>query len=373
VERAPGPTLILAAAVGGNAVAPARLAGLARHAEWTSLLGMADSRLQLPALHALLARHGLLGEVPGEVAARLGQAAAASAARNQYLLATLRRVTGALHAEGVKVVLLKGAAILVSDPDYGLVRYLDDLDLLVDGSQLDLAATILERLEFRPVASLPAYLDGNERSPPPREVHHESAHVDRHGLVVELHSRLPRSWELDVLARAIPAGRAAPQAMTSPPEDLLGILAAHALRHHQGDARFLVRHLADVAWALTAGANPALAGARFDQPHDAPVAESLALLSKAVRAIERPSRFWPSAPERAVRARGALAGWAAHVRYRLGTWQSNGAVSGLRMAFPSRAFMEHRYALARGSQLVWPLYLARPFIALGHLLWRRGT
>jgi hypothetical protein len=356
--------LLAALGVGGVEVGTAR--DLVRNADWTAALELPGSPFLLPELHAVLAGCGLLELVPQDARTRLGQAAARNAARNQYLLARLRQVTRALRGVDIPVVLLKGSALIAEAPAYAQVRYLDDVDLLVREADHDRAAAVLERLGFE-AGGVPMGFDGRQASSTAaREVHHASAHVDEQGLVVELHTDLPEGWEAEVMRRAVPV--AGVEALQPDREDQFGILAAHALGHHRGDARFLARHLADVRMQLDRGVDTAEAGRRYDRGRDGVVAESLRLVDEARAALASSSSSGVTGVERALASGSRLGRTLAGIRYAAGTWWNNSGGGPLRLLFPTRRFMEQRYRVPSGSALVWLLYLARPFIAVGRLL-----
>lgn len=358
--------VLLLAALGAGDLEASTLCELVRRADWPAVLDLPGGRFLHPELYAALAGAGLLEQLPPEARRRLGQAAARNAARNQYLLARLRQVARALGAAGIRAVLLKGSALIAESPAYAQVRYLDDVDLLVREPDHDRAAGVLARLGFA-AGGLPMGFDGRAApSSSAREVHHASAHIDEQGLVVELHTDLPEGWEAEVMRRAVPV--AGLDALQPDREDQLGILAAHALGHHRGDPRFLARHLADVRMQLDRGVDVEEASRRFDRRQAAVVAESLRLLAEARAALASGRPDGDSGVERALSATSPMARTVAGLRYAASSWWNNAAGGPLRLLIPTRRFMEQRYGVPAGSPLVWPLYLARPFIAVGRLL-----
>ena len=118
------------------------------------LVHLAFEQRVLPALGAALIRQGA-DPVPSQLALFLSQQAeplsarhralvahAVNEGRNADLLEQLKRTLGVLHAHGISVIPLKGAAILEADP--GVARELTDLDLLVtDATRIEEAREVL--------------------------------------------------------------------------------------------------------------------------------------------------------------------------------------------------------------------------------------
>jgi hypothetical protein len=325
--------------------------------DWRGL-GDAAARVGVEALvwNALMAAYA--GDcVPEVEAARLGDGAASIAATASMHLGLAREVQEALRADGIASLPLKGVALAALEPDYGPLRAVSDLDLLVRPEALRAADRRLHALGFEGGStgvSLEGQVDlspGGHRPLPHLPVYR------RGGLLVELHDRLPTApgappEALDGLwARArvapVPAG-----ALTVPArEDLLGMLARHVLEHHALDRRMLPRHLADVH-ALS-GADAARAAALYDAPRRTPVARSLALLGEVRTLARRATRDGSSPCERALEA-DAAAREMAREALRAASIVEALRTSGWRALFPSAAYMR-AMAPARGWSRWLPL------------------
>lgn len=118
---------------------------LARPAiRWEALLSEANQQHATPLWYARLAAHGLLPLVPEDLAAYLRQLHAANRDRNRMLQDELALILGLFQANGIPVVLLKGAAGFVdglyADPGD---RLMSDMDLLVPEPQIREAERLL--------------------------------------------------------------------------------------------------------------------------------------------------------------------------------------------------------------------------------------
>ena len=118
---------------------------LARPAlRWEVLLSEANRQHATPLWYARLAAHGLLPLVPQDLAAYLKQLHAANRDRNRILQDELDLILGLFQANGIPVVLLKGAAVfadgLYADPGD---RLMSDMDLLVPATRIRDAERLL--------------------------------------------------------------------------------------------------------------------------------------------------------------------------------------------------------------------------------------
>src|SRR5262249_7636782 len=121
-----------------DAVAPARFAR-ARPSElaadeWQRTLEAAAWHRVTPLLHRHLAASG---GAPVEVLEATEAAYSANAARNLYIGEALRVLLEALDSGGVRVALLKGAALVDSVYSDPAIREMLDLDLLVGEADLE--------------------------------------------------------------------------------------------------------------------------------------------------------------------------------------------------------------------------------------------
>lgn len=118
-------------------------AALAREArEWGRVMLMAEREMAVAPLWRLLERGGAAA-VPDEVAAYLARSAMVSDFRMRHLSARLAETLQACAAQGVEVLLLKGAAVgAMSDATFR-ARPMRDLDLLVRPEDRERARTAL--------------------------------------------------------------------------------------------------------------------------------------------------------------------------------------------------------------------------------------
>lgn len=158
------------------------LAGAVR--DWARVAVIADREMATAGLAEALVRAGH-DVVPPAVVAHLRAEALMTAFRMQRLAARLRETVGALHAAGVPVLLLKGAAVgALLDPTLRS-RPMADLDLLVPESALGTAEAAIART-------------GWQRSTDPvlssllQDAHHRPPFFDPEvrGLRLELHTRM---------------------------------------------------------------------------------------------------------------------------------------------------------------------------------------
>lgn len=120
------------------------------------LLAAADRHLAVPTLAGSLRRLELTAGLPMELAELLETLREANAARERALRKTLVTVAAALNAARIEPVLLKGANRLLDGlyPEPGL-RFMGDLDLLVESEALPAAVAALEAQGWRPDPTRP--------------------------------------------------------------------------------------------------------------------------------------------------------------------------------------------------------------------------
>jgi Uncharacterised nucleotidyltransferase len=98
--------------------------------------------------------------------------------RNKTMLSGLKRVVIALNAHDIEPMLLKGAARLIDNVYPHLsIRFLGDLDLLIEPGRMEEAAIALKKIGFAPKPNDPVGPDH----------HHLPMLHDSYGLGVELH------------------------------------------------------------------------------------------------------------------------------------------------------------------------------------------
>jgi putative nucleotidyltransferase-like protein len=201
-------------------------------------------------VHVTLARRGDGAHLPPEVLRRLERAYYAQAVRNARLGANLQDVLAAFSRHGVRVIVLKGAAIAELVYDNIALRPMGDLDVLVQPRDLELAERLVQELGYvayerwRPVEWY-------------RRHHHHLApyhspdaasyvEVHRHIFPPEAGVQLPIE---DLWQRARPADFGPASALVLAPADLLLHLcvALSAVDHFVGG----LRTLCDIAAAIT--------------------------------------------------------------------------------------------------------------------------
>ena len=307
------------------------------------------------AAHALSAPE-LAPTLPAAASAALRRAAEDAAARNALLLRDAAWLQGALAAEGIPSVALKGTALLAAHYPGLAARHVADLDLLVAPADLTRASSLLrERLGlFRPRDL------GYRGAPVPDRApgHHLPALLTPVGTVLELHQALPGHGRgaIDaegVLARSRDAAHGGRTLRIPSPDDLLAIACQHVLAAHGADRRFRPRHLCDLAVLTATGAT--FDGARTLTPDTGEIDASEALLASARTGVTE-GLF--SRPGDGVRRRLAA----------LTAPPAREAGSLWRKVFPARAFLAARYGARADAAWLPALWLWRPIRAAVHVV-----
>jgi hypothetical protein len=171
------------------------------------------------------------------------------AAVNGRLHIELRKILAECARAGIRVLVLKGAAI--AEPVYGNIAVcpMQDLDLLVGSEDLDATDRLLRAMRYLPnESSGPAswYRDHHHHLPP---------YVGPDGAVVEVHHHiLPPSAPVripieDLWRRARPAGSGV-DAVVLCPEDLLLHLCLHVSLPYQHHFCLGLRWICDIAGTI---------------------------------------------------------------------------------------------------------------------------
>jgi len=191
---------------------------------WPAIVALAADHGVLPSLYPCILRHGLSDDLEPDLLEYMEAVHALNAKRNTSLLLTMDSIGKSLRDAGIDFVFLKGAALLLHDlyPSPGM-RFLRDIDILVENASIGDAAALLERDGF-----------AIEEHPGAHDV--IEAMDNQQQLFVELHrSVLPAP-----LAHIAPAERfladriSAPRSdhvFTPSPMDMLLHNAAHAMLH----------------------------------------------------------------------------------------------------------------------------------------------
>jgi hypothetical protein len=123
---------------------------LSQPVAWSDLEAWLGANRLSPLFYYVLRSADMRSQVPADVLARLRQGYYLSLLRSDRLDAELERIVPALRAEGIPVMLLKGAALARSVYPSPALRPMDDLDVLIPGSQVAQAVARLEALGYRP-------------------------------------------------------------------------------------------------------------------------------------------------------------------------------------------------------------------------------
>jgi hypothetical protein len=118
-----------------------------KHADWMSLLGLANATLTTPALMEFVTRFE--DKIPEDVCLYVREMFNRNVTRNDRLAAQLTETVAAMNDRGVTPVLLKGAATLAtsSRPHWGS-RLMSDLDIMVLPDQIDATLDALFALGY---------------------------------------------------------------------------------------------------------------------------------------------------------------------------------------------------------------------------------
>jgi Uncharacterised nucleotidyltransferase len=118
-----------------------------RHADWMSLLGLANETLTTPALMEFVTH--FKDQIPEDVCLYVREIFERNVARNDRLAAQLTETVAAINDRGVTPVLLKGAATLATaaSPHWGS-RLMSDLDIMVWPDQIEATSDALLALGY---------------------------------------------------------------------------------------------------------------------------------------------------------------------------------------------------------------------------------
>ncbi|MBK8046768.1 MAG: nucleotidyltransferase family protein [Anaerolineales bacterium] len=209
--------------------------------EWEELRPIAAAGGVAPLLYAVLAGREL---APLALETWLQQAFTACYARSMFMLVQLEEMLHSFNNAGIPVLLLKGAALIVTVYRQAGLRPMTDLDLLVRQADVARAIALLGSLGFTPLHHDPrmgtAFAYENEimlRGP------------QSSGVLVELHWSLFDSPHHQVhidmdwfwrTAQPVKVGEADADVLC--PEALLLHLCGHLALHHRGETKLLWKH-----------------------------------------------------------------------------------------------------------------------------------
>jgi hypothetical protein len=222
------------------------LAGLvAGSLDWEQLLHKAWWHNITPLVFHHLMEMEHQGQVPPEVMARLKSAYLRHVVINLHFQSQLRQVQDVLEAQGVPVILLKGAALAGTVyPDIGL-RPMGDLDILVPEEQAQIAHHAVQRMGFSPAGAT----DEDHRHLPRLQRAGTAAQVEVHRHIVNrdtsIYFDIQGFWR-----RAQEVSLARRQVWVLAPEDLLIHLAINFFQDRRLKSMVALRQLCDIAEAL---------------------------------------------------------------------------------------------------------------------------
>jgi len=204
--------------------------------DWRRFLGLAQLERAVPVIYPRLRE--VVGEmIPTDVLDQMRRLALVSDFAMLHLDARLRESLRALHGAGVRVMLLKGAAL--AHTTYGEVRQrpMSDIDVLVDPSNAHLTRRVMLGTGWREILGgipEPVY-DRHHHLPPLRDSTSPDLQLEIHtALFPERH---PFAFDArDLWASARPLGTAFPDAFAPDPVHSLLHVCLHFLWSHQ--ARF---------------------------------------------------------------------------------------------------------------------------------------
>ena len=210
---------------------------------WDRLLPCARQESVLASLYAQIIQHNILNKIPAQVHPHLQAAAALSAQRMRQMQWEVNRIQRALRALDVPIVILKGAAYILSDFDFAHGRLLSDVDILVPKDRLDAVEQQLRAHHWVTDKTDPYdqnyYRRWMHELPPMRHALRNTI-IDVHHTILPLTSRLqPDPSLLFRDARAVADGL-----YVLAPTDMLLHSAVHTF--YDGECRHLLRDLFDL-------------------------------------------------------------------------------------------------------------------------------
>jgi len=222
---------------------PAAAAGLDA-TSWDTLLRQARAERLHARLAATLLDQGLLDRVVEPVRARLRAYARASDSHDRGARWEVDRISAALEGVDTPVVLLKGAAYLMSGLRVARGRLTDDVDILVPKERIPAVEAALTANGWEPVKVDPydqAYYRRWMHELPPLRHRSREATVDVHHTILPETSRLrPDAGELIRAALPLPGGRV----LVLSPVDMVLHGSAHLF--HDGSLDGGLRDLVDL-------------------------------------------------------------------------------------------------------------------------------
>ena len=226
---------------------------------WDRVLALARAGSVAESVWAGVALRGLQDEVPEPARSSLAEVHAGATARNALLLSEAARVQAGLAGAGIESIVLKGPGLLVAHyPDIG-ARHVGDVDMLVrerDSARADQVVLALGAREQD--ASLLRYDGTRAGHAEPGELHSPLVYT-AHGVALEMHQAQPgeerggSDFE-GLLARSRSVTWQGRSLRIPSVADLAAGACMHVFDHHEGQEKFVLRLLGDLAVTVGAGA-----------------------------------------------------------------------------------------------------------------------
>ena len=202
--------------------------------DWPRFLGLAQLERAVPVVFPRL-RSLAEGAIPATVFDQMRRLAMVSDFAMLHLETRLRESLRVLHGAGVRVMLLKGAALAHTAYSGVRQRPMSDLDLLVDASNAQLARRAMLSAGWRDiVGGIPdSVYDRHHHLPPLHDTRSPDLQLEIHTALFQ--ERQPFAFDArDLWANAQPLGTAFPEAWV--PDVVHSLLHAslHFLWSHQG-------------------------------------------------------------------------------------------------------------------------------------------
>ena len=343
--------------------------------EWAVLLAVARDERVAPQVYRAI---GAAPSVPAAVRHALRDSYRETAAHVARLRAVLAEVLATLHQAGIRVVVLKGAALTVDvRTDIGL-RPWSDLDLLVDRHDAPAVVEALTGLGFR---------SGRAETTTGATLAHENelllvgptgCHVDLHWALFDSPFYQTRTAAGALWAYTRPVRIAGAPALALTPEWQLLHLCGHLVLHHRGDellwlsdiAALTMRYRESLQWEVVCAEAQRLDLVIALQRTVSAVVDRLAApipdeAREAIAAL-RPSPHEEAVVSRLRDRRRSMAAQLAFDLRSMRSWRDRLAFARTRL-FPSVDYMRLRY----GVRSPWGLVFAYPYRWLIGL--RRGA
>lgn len=226
--------------------------------DWQQLLQLTQQQQISALFYQRLKEHQLIQLVAPAVRQQLQQLQLANSVRNMRIYHELRLLATAFQAAQIPIIVLKGAHLAAAIYPNLALRYMADLDLLVQQADLPAVVALLQKQGYEPV--IPIVLEAHRQTSHHLPPFRHAAHV----AYIEIHWTITTPDKADTVnidqfwAQAQPATIAGMPGQTFCPEDLLLHICVHATYHHYfaQDIRYLcdidaiVRRYPTLDWQL---------------------------------------------------------------------------------------------------------------------------